>query len=99
MDPYTVTGKYFLSAVYVALDFFMAWALAWLVKRLLRLEFLAGEIARTTASLLGLGLLLSGAIGTLSWPLHSGRDQTICFHLFLGGGFLMMYEYALGRLG
>ena len=46
MDPYTVTGKYFMSAIYVVLAFLMAWALAWLVKRRLPVGFLAGDIAR-----------------------------------------------------
>ncbi len=99
MDPYTVPGKYLQSALYVVLDFGLAWALAWLIKRRLPvLEFLAGDIARTAASLLGFGLLLTAAIGTLAWPLHSSQDQVIFFRLSLAGGFLLMYGYALGRL-
>ncbi len=98
MDPYTVTGKYLLSAIYVALAFLMAWALAWLFKRRLPVGFLIGDIARIAASLLGFGLLLTAAIGTLAWPLHSARDQEIFLRLSLGAGFLLVYEYALGRL-
>lgn len=99
MDPYTVTGKYLQSALYVVLVFGLAWALAWLIKRRLPvMEFLAGNIARTAAALLGFVLLLTAAIGTLAWPLHSVRDQVIFFRLSLSGGFLLMYEYALGRL-
>ncbi len=99
MDPYTVTGKYLLSAVYVGLAFLLAWVLAWLVKRRLPVRFLAGDSARMVASLLGFGLLLTAAVVTLAWPLHSSRDQDIFFQLALSGGFLLMYEYALGRLG
>ena len=99
MDPYTVTGKYILSAIYVVLAFLMAWALAWLFKRRLPVGFLTGDIARIAASMSGFGLLLTAAIGTLAWPLHSARDQEIFFWLSLSGGFLLVYEYALGRLG
>ncbi len=95
MDPYTVTGKYLLSAIYVGLAFL----LAWLVKRQGPLKFLAGDLARMVATLLGFGLLLTAVVGTLAWPLHSSRDQDIFFQLALGGGFLLMYEYALSRLG
>ncbi len=98
MDPYSVTGKYLLSAIYVVLSFLLAWVLAWLFKRRQSFRFLASNIARIVASLLGFGLLLTAAIGTLSWPLHSSRDQDVFFQLSLGGGFLLVYEYALGRL-
>jgi len=73
--------------------------LAWLVKRRLPvLEFLNGNRARTAATLLGSGLLLTAAIGTFAWPLHSSRDQEIFFQLSLAGAFLLIYAYALGRL-
>ncbi len=99
MDPYTVPGKYLLSAIYVGLAFLMAWALAWLFKRRLPVAFLTGNIARIVASLSGFGLLLAAAIGTLAWPLHSARDQEIFFWLSISGGFLLVYEYALGGSG
>ncbi|MHB8069731.1 MAG: hypothetical protein ACYDIC_17700 [Desulfobaccales bacterium] len=99
LAPDTVTGKYLLTAFYVALDFGAAWILAWFVKRQLPgLAMLAGRNARLVSTLLGYGLLLTAAIGTLAWPLHSSRDQAIFFWLSLAGGFLLIYQYALRRL-
>ena len=99
LNPDTVPGKYLLSAIYVALDFGAAWTLAWTVKRFpLARSWLAGRNARITAALLGYGLLLTAAIGTLAWPLHSSRDQAIFLQLSLAGGFLLIYQYALRRL-
>ncbi len=99
LDPDTVTGKYFFSALYVSFDFAAAWILAWAAKRLLPgRSILTGRSARLVSTLTGYGLLLTAAMGTLAWPLHSSRDQAVFFWLSLAGGFLLIYQYALRRL-
>ncbi len=99
LNPDTVTGKYLLTAIYVDVDFTVAWVLAWTAKRHLpALARFAGRSARLVASLLGYGLLFTALIGTLAWPLHSSRDQAIFFWLSLAAGFLLIYQYALRRL-
>lgn len=99
-----VIGNYLLAAIYVVLDFALAWAAAWVATR--KAPNLASSRYRTVAFVFGSALLLIAGIGRLGWSIQSlggvsppeALDRSIFLGLSLVGTFLLVMEYALGRL-
>jgi hypothetical protein len=86
------------------IDFGAAWALAFFANR--KCQFLVSDFVRCSTFLVGSGLLLIAGIGRLGWYIQSfggetspeSLDKTIIIALSLFGTFLLIYNFALGKL-